>query len=210
MPDKSMQTDARLKKFNKFSNAGQVIPKEELNVFKQILTGSYVFVFLLASSLSAHAQVPKPASPSASPSASPPASPSSQPQVPATSQTKVNPDELQKFARSLKQLLVIEQGANQQIVQLIGQSGLSQPRFLEIYKAQRSPSAQPTKAVTSQEKQQFDKAFTSLRSIQQEANTKMQQVLQKEGLNPESFNKIEAAVRQDPALQQKVREIIQS
>lgn len=205
-----MQTDARLKKFNKFSNAGQVIPKEELNVFKQILTGSYVFVFLLASSLSAHAQVPKPASPSASPSASPPASPSSQPQVPATSQTKVNPDELQKFARSLKQLLVIEQGANQQIVQLIGQSGLSQPRFLEIYKAQRSPSAQPTKAVTSQEKQQFDKAFTSLRSIQQEANTKMQQVLQKEGLNPESFNKIEAAVRQDPALQQKVREIIQS
>lgn len=210
MPDKSMQTDARLKKFNKFSNAGQVIPKEELNVFKQILTGSYVFVFLLASSLSAHAQVPKPASPSASPSASPPASPSSQPQVPATSQTKVNPDELQKFARSLKQLLVIEQGANQQIVQLIGQSGLSQPRFLEIYKAQRTPSAQPTKAVTSQEKQQFDKAFTSLRSIQQEANTKMQQVLQKEGLNPESFNKIEAAVRQDPALQQKVREIIQS
>jgi hypothetical protein len=202
MPDKSMQTDARLKKFNKFSNAGQVIPKEELNVFKQILTGSYVFVFLLASSLSAHAQVPKPVSPSASPS--------SQPQVPATSQTKVNPDELQKFARSLKQLLVIEQGANQQIVQLIGQSGLSQPRFLEIYKAQRTPSAQPTKAVTSQEKQQFDKAFTSLRSIQQEANTKMQQVLQKEGLNPESFNKIEAAVRQDPALQQKVREIIQS
>ena len=202
MPDKSMQTDARLKKFNKFSNAGQVIPKEELNVFKQILTGSYVFVFLLASSLSAHAQVPKPASPSASPS--------SQPQVPATSQTKVNPDELQKFARSLKQLLVIEQGANQQIVQLIGQSGLSQPRFLEIYKAQRTPSAQPTKAVTSQEKQQFDKAFTSLRSIQQEANTKMQQVLQKEGLNPESFNKIEAAVRQDPALQQKVREMIKS
>jgi hypothetical protein len=206
MPDKSMQTDARLKKFNKFSNAGQVIPKEELNVFKQILTGGYVFVFLLASSLSAHAQVPKPVSPSASPSASP----SSQPQVPATPQTKVNPDELQKFARSLKQLLVIEQGANQQIVQLIGQSGLSQPRFLEIYKAQRTPSAQPTKAVTSQEKQQFDKAFTSLRSIQQEANTKMQQVLQKEGLNPESFNKIEAAVRQDPALQQKVREIIQS
>jgi hypothetical protein len=105
---------------------------------------------------------------------------------------------------------VIEQGANQQIMQVIGQSGLSQPRFLEIYKAQRSPSAQPTKAVTSQEKQQFDKAFTSLRSIQQKANTEMQQVLQKEGLQPESFNKIEAAVRQDPQLQQKVRQMIQS
>lgn len=204
MPDKSMQTDARLEKFNKFSHAGQVIPKEELNVFKPIITGSYIFVFLLASSLSAHA-VPKPVSP-----VSPSVSPSSQPQVPVTPPTKVNPDELQKFARSLKQLLVIEQGANQQITQLIGQSGLTQPRFLEIYKAQQTPSSQPTKAVTSQEKQQFDKAFTSLRSIQQEANTKMKQVLQKEGLNPESFNKIEAAVRQDPQLQQKVREIIQS
>ncbi|MBW4632650.1 MAG: DUF4168 domain-containing protein [Iphinoe sp. HA4291-MV1] len=183
-------------------------------MFKQILTGSYVFFFLLVSSLSAHAQAPtKPASPSPSLSPSLSPSPSSQPQAPAipqTSQTKVSPEELQKFASSLKQLIVIEQGANQQITQIISQSGLSQQRFLEVYKSQRNPSEKPKQAVTSKEKQQFDKAFTNLRSIQQEANTKMQQVLQKEGLPPERFNQIEAAVRQDPALQQKVREMIKS
>ncbi|NMG11062.1 hypothetical protein DP117_30985 [Brasilonema sp. UFV-L1] len=171
-------------------------------MFKQILIGSYVSVFLLVSSLSAYAQAPKPTSPS------------SQPQVPVTPQTsgttKVSPEELQKFASSLKQLLVIEQGANQQITQIVSKSGLSEQRFLEINKAQENPSQQPAKAITSQEKQQFDKAFTSLRSVQQETNTKMQQILQKEGLQPERFKQINAAVRQDPTLQQKVREMIKS
>ncbi|MGH8002148.1 MAG: DUF4168 domain-containing protein [Brasilonema sp.] len=187
-------------------NIGLEIPKEELNVFKQILIGSYVSVFLLVSSLSAHAQAPKPTSPSSSPS--------SQPQVPMTppqtSGTKVSQDELQKFVSSLKQLLVIEQGANQQITQIVSKSGLSEQRFLEINKAQENPSQPPAKAITSQEKQQFDKAFTSLRSVQQEANTKMQQILQKQGLQPERFKQINAAVKQDPTLQQKVREMIKS
>ncbi|NJM69046.1 MAG: DUF4168 domain-containing protein [Scytonema sp. RU_4_4] len=171
-------------------------------MFKQILIGSYVFVFLLVSSLSAHAQqAPKPTSPS------------SQPQVPITPQTsgtKVSQEELQKFASSLKQLLVIEQGANQQITEIVSKSGLSEQRFLEINKAQQNPSQPPAQAITPQEKQQFDKAFTSLRSVQQEANTKMQQVLQKEGLQAERFKQINAAVRQDPTLQQKVREMIKS
>jgi polyribonucleotide nucleotidyltransferase len=165
-------------------------------VFKQLLSGSVLTVVLVAGSLSAQAQAPKQ-----------PTSPSSQPQ--AAPQTQISSAELEKFARTLKQLLAIEQGANQQIVQTIGQSGLSQQRFLELYKAQRDPSNQPTQKVTTQEKQQFDKAFTSLRGIQQQAETQMKQVLQKEGLKIERFNQIEAQVRQDSQLQQKVREIIQ-
>jgi hypothetical protein len=169
-------------------------------VFKQILTGSYVFVFLLVSSLSAHAQAPKPASGSSSPSS----------QIPGTPQTKVSPEELQKFANSLKQLRVIKQGAVQQMGDVINKSGLSQERFLEIYKSQQNPPEKLKRAITSQEKQQYEKTVTSLKSIQEQADTNMQQVLQKEGLGLERFNQIQVAISQDPALQQKVREMIKS
>jgi hypothetical protein len=169
-------------------------------VFKQILTGSYIFVFLLVSSLSAHAQAPKPTSPSSSPS----------PQVPGTPQTKVSSEELQKFANSIKQLRVIKQGAVQQMGDVISKSGLSQERFLEIYKSQQNPPEKLKQAMTPQEKQQYEKAVTSLKSIQEKADTNMQQVLQKEGLGLERFNQIQVAVSQDPALKQKVQQMIKS
>lgn len=171
-------------------------------MFKQLLTGSCIFIFLLVGNLSVQAQQ-KPVSPS------PSLSPQSQPPASNTpTNTQVSSEELQKFARTIKQLIGIEQNANQEMTQVIGKSGLSQQRFFEIYKLQKTPSAQPTQAVSSQEKQQFEKAFTSLRQIQQQAETKMQQVLQTEGLKAERFNQIEAVVRQDPALQKKVREMI--
>ncbi|WP_017316874.1 DUF4168 domain-containing protein [Mastigocladopsis repens] len=175
-------------------------------MFKQLLTGGYVLGLLLVGNLSALAQVQKPATPPSQPQA--PAAPQTQPQ------TQVTPEELQKFARTVKQLINIEQGANQEMTQVIGQSGLSQQRFIEIHKAQSSPSSGSTngstKTVTPQEKQQYDKAFTRLGEIQKQAESKMQQVVQKEGLPIKRFNEIEAAVRQDPAMQQKVRQMIQS
>ncbi|GAB1539850.1 hypothetical protein NUACC21_25180 [Scytonema sp. NUACC21] len=167
-------------------------------MFKQFLTGSCISLFLVVGNLSAQAQQ-KPTSPT--PQTQPPASNTS-------TNTQVSSEELQKFARTIKQLITIEQGANQEMTQVIAKSGLSQPRFMSIYKAQRTPSEQPKQAITPQEKQQFEKAFASLREIQQQAETKMQQVLQTEGLRPERFNQIEAVVRQDPALQKKVREMI--
>lgn len=167
-------------------------------MFKQLLTGSCIFLFLLVGNLSVQAQQ-KPVSPSSSPT------PQTQPPATTTTptNTQVSSEELQKFARTIKQLIGIEQNANQEMSQVITKSGLSQERFFAIYKSQKTPSTPPTPAVSSQEKQQFEKAFTNLRQIQQQAETKMKQVLQTEGLQPERFNQIEAVVRQDPALQKK-------
>ena len=166
-------------------------------MLKQLLTGSYVFVLLLAGTWSVQAQVPNPA-------------PSTQPQVTTAPQTQISPEELQKFARTLKQLIVIEQGVNQQIAQAVSQSGLSEQRLTEIYQAQKNPSVQPTTAITSKEKQQFQKTFTKVGEIQQQGQSKTQQVFQKEGLEPTRFKQIFATVKQDPSLKQKVQQMIQS
>jgi LAS superfamily LD-carboxypeptidase LdcB len=172
-------------------------------VFKQFLTGSCISLFLLVGNLSVQAQQ-KPISPS------PSSAPQSQPPASNTpTNTQISSDELQKFARTIKQLIGITESANQEMSQVVSKSGLSQQRFIAIHKSQSTPSAtKPTPAVTSQEKQQYEKAFASLRQIQQQADTKMQQVLQAEGLQIDRFNQIEAAVRQDPALQKRVRDMI--
>lgn len=179
-------------------------------MLKQFLTGSYIFSFLIVSSLSAQAQVPQSTSPSNQPKA--PASSQTQPltQPQTQPQTQISQDELQKFARGLKQLLTIQEGVKQQMAQVVNQSGLSQQRFLQIYQSQKDPSSQPKPAVSSKEKQQFDQAYTKLGEIQKQAQSKMQQAVQKEGLAPARFNQILVMVRQDPALQQKVRQLIQS
>ncbi len=166
-------------------------------MLKQLLTGSYVFVLLLAGIRSVQAQVPNPA-------------PSTQPQVTTAPQTQISPEELQKFARTLKQLIVIEQGVNQQISQAVSQSGLSEQRFTEIYQARNNPPSQPKTAISSQEKQKFDRTFTKLGEIQQQGQSKMQQIVKKEGIEPARFQQIMAAVKQDPALKQKVQQMIQS
>lgn len=167
-------------------------------MFKQVLTGSCVILSLLVGNLSAQAQQPKPVSPS------------TQPQQTVAPNTKISSDELKKFVSSVKKLIVIEQGANQDITQIIGKSGLSQQRFFDIYKSQQNPPVQPTQAITPQEKQQFDKAFTNLVSVQKKVESQRQQVLQSEGLKPEQFDQIEAVVRQDPELLQRVRQMIKS
>lgn len=164
-------------------------------MFKQLLTGGSFFALLLASSLSAQAQIQQPPR---------------QPQAPAVPQVQIAPEDLQKFSNAIKQLQVIQQESITQMSQVVLREGLSEQRFIQIYQSQRNPSAQPTVKITQEEQQKFEQASTRIREVQQTNQVKMMQVVEKEGLDVERFNQILAAVRQNPTLQQKVQQMIQS
>jgi hypothetical protein len=132
------------------------------------------------------------------------------PQAPAVPQVQIEPEELQKFSNAIKQLQVIQENSVTQMRQVVEKGGLSEQRFMQIYQAGRNPSAQPTAKITPEEQQNFEQASTRIKKIQQETQSKMMQVVEKEGLDVERFNQIMAAVRQNPSLQQKVRQMIQS
>lgn len=162
---------------------------------KQFLTGSSLFALLFASSLSAQA---------------PPQQPPRQPQAPVVPQVQIRPEELQKFSTAIKQILVIQKESITQMRQVVQREGLNEQRFMQIYQAQRSPSAQPTVNIAQEEQQKFEQASKRIREIQQETEPKMEQVVKNVGLNVERFNQIFAAVKRDSALQQKVQQMIQS
>lgn len=160
-------------------------------MIKQLLTSGSILTLVLLG-IPAQAQTQNPAPPAQT-----------------SPQTPVSPTELQKFAKSVKQILVIEQGAMTEKVQAIKAEGLSEGRFIEIYRVQQS-QAQPQTAVTPQEKQKYDKVFTKLGEIEKKTQLQMIQVLKKEGLEVPRFNQILAAVRENPSLREQVEQMLKS
>ena len=189
---------------------------------KHILAGCSLLVAVAVSSLPAQAQnAPAPAAkpapatqtaPAAKPApatqTAPAASPA--PTKPATTQEKVSPEELKKFASATKQLLAIVNDTESQMVQAVEKQGLSQTRFNEIYQSKQNPSAKPATQITSKEEASYKQAVTQLTQLQKDAQTKMDQVVQAQGLPMERFNQIFAAVQKDPQLKQEVRKMIQN
>jgi hypothetical protein len=165
-------------------------------MLKRLLVGSSVLVLVFAGSLSAQ-EAPAPE-----------AQPQTQeaPQAPST--TEVSQSELEQFARVIPQLQEIQQSAQQEAAQVIQESGLSTERFSEIYQSQQSGTV-PSTEVTSEEQQSYDAASTKIQSLEEEVRSQQEEVLQSEGLEPQRFGEILVAVRQDPALQQQVQELLQ-
>lgn len=137
----------------------------------------------------------------------------SQPQSPVQQQApkaQVSQAELQKFANAVKKLQPIQQNALSQITTAIKQQNLSEKRFGEIYQSKQSPQAQPTAKVTPEENKKFEQVNAKIRQIQKSAQSKMEQTVKSEGLEIPRFNQIFLAIRQDPQLLQKVRQMLRS
>lgn len=163
-------------------------------MLKKILTGGSVVVVLMANAFMAQAQTQQPAP---------------QPQAPATT-TQISPEDLQKFANSVKQLQMIDRKTQTEMLQAVKEAGLTEERFMEIYQSQRNPQAQPKTEVSQSDKQRFDQAFAKIQQIQQQTQSQMKQAVETEGLEIQRFNQIMASVQRDPALQKQVLEMIKS
>lgn len=162
-------------------------------MLKKILTAGSVVALLLAVSCPSYAQTPQ-------------GTLQAQTQSPQNSQ--VSPEELQKFAAAVKQLLQIERDSQLQIVQAIQNQGFSEQRFTEIFQAQRNPQAKPSQAISAEEKQKFDQVMAQAMQIQQQNQIKQEQAIKSQGFNLQRFNEILGFVQKDPGLIQKVQQLV--
>lgn len=180
-------------------------------MIKQILTGCLAFAVVLGGyTTMAQAQTQAPAnSPAPAPGNAPAEKPPA-PQPAAPAATPVSPEELQKFSKVVKQLLVLGKDAEAQIAQAIKKEGLTEERFGEIYASQNNPQAKPARQVTPKEQQSYNQALTNVRQIQESADAKLQSLVKQEGLEVQRFNQIFAAIQRDPKLRQEVQKMIGS
>lgn len=158
-------------------------------MFKQILKGSSIFVFLLAGNFSALAPVA-----------------ASQLQIPfqlSQAQNNISQEELQQFASVLPTLQQIFQTGEQRSLQVIEESGLTVERYQELSQGQQQPA-------TPEEQQSFNQAASQINMIEDQTTSQQEEVLRAGGIEPNRFNEIAAAIQQDPGLQQQLQQIIQN
>lgn len=129
--------------------------------------------------------------------------------VPTTPMSSdISDRELEQFANLVPQLQEIEQSARQEVDQAIEASGLGRDRFNELYQAQQTPEAAVSSEATDEEQQSFEQIVGQIDSIKQDVRTQQDEVIRAEGLEPERFDQILAAIRQDPTLRQQLQQMI--
>ncbi len=171
-----------------------------------VLISGTLFGLWANGSLPAYGQGAAPATPSASPAVpTPPAQ--AAPSVPAQ---PVSSEDLQKFAKVVKQLLALDQATEAEMVTAIEKAGLPKERFLVLYLAKRDPAGKPDVKITADEAKQYANAETQVTAIQKNAIAKQDEVIKAEGFNGQRFNQIMNAVQGDPKLQQDLKKMLQS
>jgi hypothetical protein len=170
-------------------------------MYKQLLLGGFALALAFSAGLPARSQTSQ-----TEPQQQQQPQPQQQQTAPAAD---VSSEDLQKFANAVKQIQTIQQDYQGRMAQAVEQQGLSQDRYLAIQESQANPTAKPNSQVSEDEKQKFEQATAQVSQLQQEAESKMKEAVQAEGLDVKRFNEIFAAIQQDPSLQQQVQQMMQ-
>ena len=189
-------------------------------MFKPLLTSTVTLALLLVGSLPGVAQSQQTApsrenqqaprgqqQPAPHPQGQQQPAPQGQQQAPQAKD--ISQEELEKFANAVEQIQTIQQESQQQMAQAVESTGLSEQRYKQIGKAQQNPNAEGTSEVSDQEMQKFQQAQSKLAEIQKQSQSKMEQAVKDVGLEVQQFNRIFAAIQQNPELLKKVRQMIQ-
>lgn len=137
--------------------------------------------------------------------------------LPAQEQPQVKTDfsenELEKFVDVYVQVAEIQQENETVMMQAIEEENLDINRFNEILQAQQQQAtgqAQPADSAsfTAEEMAAFNNAAQKIMAVQQEAQTEMQQVIDKE-VGLETYEQIVLAYQQSPEVQQQINKLLE-
>ena len=93
--------------------------------------------------------------------------------------------------------------AQQQVIATVKESGFDPNRFNEMYQA--SASAEQTVEASDEEKQRFGEVMGKIQQMQTGFMKQIQEIISKEGLTMERYEKIAMALQTDADLQGRLR-----
>ncbi len=120
--------------------------------------------------------------------------------------TDVSEKELNKFADAYQAVQTENRNAQQEMMTLIQDNGLEVARFQEIQKAQADPNTELD--ATEAELKSHQKIMGELQKMQPELQTRMEGIIQDNGLTMQRYQEVAAAVQADRELQQELQAIM--
>ncbi len=150
---------------------------------------SFLFIFAVVASASVFAQTPQ--------------------QMPQQQQVDVDvsDDELSKFANAYQGITVVNQEAQQKMVKVVEDNGFEIQRFNEIHQASLDPNKEVE--VSSEEETKHKEVVSEIEGMQGEFQKDMEQIIEKEGLEIDRYEKIAMALQSSQKLQQRLQSMMQ-
>lgn len=129
-------------------------------------------------------------------------------QMPQQGQQEVDIDvsdkEMERFVKVSDELQVVQQDAQEKMMNAIEENGLDVQRYSEIEQANRSGQEVD---MTDKEKAAYDKTSEVVQAEQMKIQEEAQKLLEKHDFKEQRYMKISQALRSDQELMQKYREI---
>ena len=126
----------------------------------------------------------------------------------AAPQTDISEAELTQFANALQEVQAIRQAAEMEMVAAIEAQGLTVDQFNAIAQARQNPEAQAEISLSEEEAASFGSAIEEVNELSQSAQADMVVAVESEGLSVAAYNQIASIVRDDPSLQNELRQIL--
>jgi len=125
----------------------------------------------------------------------------------AQTKTEVTDGEIEKFVSAVKEVQLINQQAQQEMIKAIQNKDLEVQRFNEMYAASQDPQTELD--ASAEETQKFNNINKEIIKIQTNSGQKMEEGIKDQDLTVERYQEINAAIQNDPALMQKVQKLLQ-
>lgn len=120
---------------------------------------------------------------------------------------EVNDEELTKFAKAYQGIVMVNQQAQQKMVQVVEDGGFDVERFNEIHQASQDPNKEVE--VSSEEQEKHKTVITEIEGMQGEFQKDMEKVIEKEGLSLQRYEQLAMALQTDTELQQRLQKLMQ-
>ncbi|RDV13842.1 DUF4168 domain-containing protein [Pontibacter diazotrophicus] len=115
--------------------------------------------------------------------------------------------DLQQFADASNRLMLVQQEGEKTMLGILQEENLSIDKFNEMAQAHQQQKLTEVDA-TAEEMAAFNKAAQRMMDMQPEMQKEVETAIQKDGMTLEKYEQIMMVYRQDPALQERVNQMM--
>ncbi len=127
------------------------------------------------------------------------------PQQQEQQKVEVSDAELSKFAKAYQGIQVAEQESQKKMIAAVEEQELEIAQFNEIHQAKMQNQEV---SASKDDLKKHEKAVEKIEAMQPEIQKNMEEIITSEGLSIERFQQIATAMQADPALQQRLQQIM--
>lgn len=126
---------------------------------------------------------------------------------PQQKKIEVSDAELTEFAQVFQKMRMVNQEAQQKMIQVVQEEDFELQRFNEIHQAKMDPEKEVE--TTEKEEEKYKVVVAELESMQPKFQQRIEDLIKESDLSMERYQQLAMALRTDPQLQQRLQAIMQ-